>query len=100
MPDVNWGYHTADTSRSRRFLKHLDDNFIVVQVLREPTRKGALLDLENREGLVGMWQLAAILVIVTMKRLSLKFLVTGGNCHQNFSPGYGESRLQAAQGAS
>ena len=35
-------------------MKHLDDNFLV-QVLREPTRKGALLDLllENREGLVG-----------------------------------------------
>ena len=53
LPDIDWDYHTADMSRSRRFLKHLDDNFLV-QVLREPTRKGALLDLllENREGLV------------------------------------------------
>ncbi|GAB0207904.1 mitochondrial enolase superfamily member 1 [Grus japonensis] len=54
LPDVNWEHHTADTSRSRRFLKHLDDSFLV-QLLKEPTRKGALLDLllVNREGLVG-----------------------------------------------
>ena len=53
MPDINWDYHTADMTKSRRFLKNLDDNFLV-QVLREPARKGALLDLfvENREGLV------------------------------------------------
>ncbi|GAB0204012.1 mitochondrial enolase superfamily member 1 [Grus japonensis] len=54
LPDVNWEHHTADTSRSRSFLKHLDDKFLV-QVLKEPMRKGALLDLllVNREGLVG-----------------------------------------------
>jgi len=54
LPAINCDYHMANTSRSRRFLKHLEDNFLV-QVLREPTRKGALLDLllENREGLVG-----------------------------------------------
>ncbi|GAB0202528.1 mitochondrial enolase superfamily member 1 [Grus japonensis] len=54
LPDINWEHHTADTSRSRSFLKHLDDNFLV-QVLKEPTRKGALLDLllMNREGLLG-----------------------------------------------
>ncbi|GAB0206625.1 mitochondrial enolase superfamily member 1 [Grus japonensis] len=54
LPDVNWEHHTADTSRSRSFLKHLNDNFLV-QVLKEPMRKGALLDLllVNREGLVG-----------------------------------------------
>ena len=54
LPDVNWDHYMADTSKSRRFIKHLDDNFLV-QVLREPTRKGALLNLllEKREGLVG-----------------------------------------------
>lgn len=38
----------------RRFLKHLDDYFLV-QVLKKLTRKGALLHLllANREGLVG-----------------------------------------------
>ena len=49
--DINWEYHTADTNRSRKFLKHAEGNFLV-QVLRELTRKGALLDLlfVNREG--------------------------------------------------
>lgn len=44
FPVVNWGYHTAGTNRSKRLLKHMDDNFME-QVLREPTRKDALLDL-------------------------------------------------------
>ncbi|GAB0180024.1 hypothetical protein GRJ2_000467700 [Grus japonensis] len=54
LPDINWEHHTADTSRSRSFLKYFDDNFLV-QLLKEPTRKGALLDLllMNREGLMG-----------------------------------------------
>ncbi|KAM9591477.1 uncharacterized protein ACIBXB_006274 [Morphnus guianensis] len=51
---INWEYHTVDTNRSRKFLKHIEDN-LLVQVLRELTRKGALLDLlfVNREGLMG-----------------------------------------------
>ncbi|GAB0207632.1 hypothetical protein GRJ2_003228900 [Grus japonensis] len=60
FPDINWEYHTAVTSRSGKFLKFVEDNFLA-QVLRDPTRKDALLDLlfVNREGLVGdvMWEL-------------------------------------------
>ena len=54
LPDVNWEHHTTDTSRPRSFLKHLHDN-LLIQLLKEPTRKGALLDLllVNREGLLG-----------------------------------------------
>jgi len=39
--------------QSRRFLQSIDDNFLI-QVVEEPTRKGALLDLvlRNKEGLV------------------------------------------------
>ncbi|GAB0208021.1 mitochondrial enolase superfamily member 1 [Grus japonensis] len=33
LPDVNWEHHTADTSRSRSFLKHLDDKFLVQELL-------------------------------------------------------------------
>ncbi|XP_040977464.1 uncharacterized protein LOC121232961 [Aquila chrysaetos chrysaetos] len=53
-PDITWEYHTAVTSRSWKFLKSVGDNFLS-QVLREPTRKDALLDLlfVNREGIVG-----------------------------------------------
>lgn len=42
LPDVIWEHHIDDTNRSRRVLKHLDDNFLV-WVLREPAEKGALL---------------------------------------------------------
>lgn len=54
LPDVNWEYHTANTDGSRRFLKHLDDSFLV-QIRRESTRKGVLRGLlpVNREGLIG-----------------------------------------------
>ena len=50
--DVNWDCHTADTNRSRKF--HVEDN-LLAQVLKEPTRKSAFLDLlfVNRERLVG-----------------------------------------------
>lgn len=44
FPDIKWEYPTMDTNRSGKFLKHIEENFLI-QVLREPTRKGALLDL-------------------------------------------------------
>lgn len=55
LSDMNWEYHTAETSKSGKVLKHIKDNFLS-QVLREPTRKGAFLDLlfENREG--ALWE--------------------------------------------
>lgn len=55
LSDMNWEYHTAMTSKSGKVLKHIKDNFLS-QVLREPTRKGAFLDLlfENREG--ALWE--------------------------------------------
>lgn len=51
FPDINWEYQKADTNRSRKFIKHSDK--FLVQVLREPAKKDALLDgFVNREGLV------------------------------------------------
>ncbi|KAK4827172.1 hypothetical protein QYF61_015134 [Mycteria americana] len=54
FPDISWEYLTAVMSRSWNFLKFVGDDFLS-QVLSEPTRKDALLDLlfVNREGLVG-----------------------------------------------
>lgn len=43
FPDINWEYHTVDTSRSRNFLTHVEGYFLV-QVLRELIRKGGLLE--------------------------------------------------------
>lgn len=42
--DINWVYHTTTTSKSGKFLKHLEGNFLS-QVLRLPNQKSALLDL-------------------------------------------------------
>ncbi|KAK4811015.1 hypothetical protein QYF61_015719 [Mycteria americana] len=53
LPDVCWKYNTAERKQSRRFLECVADNFLT-QLVSEPTREGAPLDLlfRNREGLV------------------------------------------------
>jgi len=52
-PEISWEDHTARHLQSSRFLQSIDDNFLM-QVVEEPTRKGALLGLilTNMEGLV------------------------------------------------
>jgi len=52
-PDISWEDHTARHMQYRRFLQSIDDSFLM-QVVVEPTRKGALLDLvlTNKEELV------------------------------------------------
>ncbi|PKU46713.1 dtw domain-containing protein 2 [Limosa lapponica baueri] len=44
--------------QSRRFLEHIDNNFLL-QVIEAPPRRGAMLDLvlTNKEGLVGNMKL-------------------------------------------
>jgi len=51
--DICWKYNTAERKKSRRFLEHVEDNFLM-QLVSEPTRGGASLDLlfTNREGIV------------------------------------------------
>ena len=53
FPDICWEYNTAGRDQSRRFLECVGNNFLT-QLVTEPTREGALLDLlfMNREGLV------------------------------------------------
>ncbi|KAK4821701.1 hypothetical protein QYF61_027773 [Mycteria americana] len=53
LPDVCWKYNTAERKQPRRFLECVADNFLT-QLVSEPTREGAPLDLlfTNREGLV------------------------------------------------
>ena len=53
FPDICWKYSTAEQDQAWRFLGYVGDNFLT-QLVREPTREGALLDLlfVNREGLV------------------------------------------------
>nr|XP_048704947.1 uncharacterized protein LOC125636205 [Caretta caretta] len=53
-PDICWESNTAMHRKSRKFLERVGDNFLE-QVLEEPTRGRALLDLllTNQEELVG-----------------------------------------------
>ncbi|PKU41873.1 rna-directed dna polymerase from mobile element jockey-like [Limosa lapponica baueri] len=52
-PDICWKGYTVTNIQSKRFLQCIDDNFLT-QLVEEPTRREALLDLvlTNKEGLV------------------------------------------------
>ncbi|KAK4832198.1 hypothetical protein QYF61_021031 [Mycteria americana] len=54
LPDVCWKYNTAERKQSRRFLERVADDNFLTQLVSEPAREGAPLDLlfMNREGLV------------------------------------------------
>ena len=67
-PDICWKDGTAGRQQSRRFLECIDDKFLL-QVVEEPTRRGAMLDLvlTNQEGLVDNVKLKKALAAATMK---------------------------------
>ncbi|KAJ7405602.1 hypothetical protein WISP_138627 [Willisornis vidua] len=75
FPDVCWKYNTAEKKQSRRFLEYVEDNFLT-QLINEPTRGGALLDLlfVNKEGLVGDMVLAGLLGQSAHELLKLSIL--------------------------
>jgi len=54
VPDTCWKYNAAERKQSRRSLECVEDNFLM-QLVSEPTRRGASLDLlfTDGEGLVG-----------------------------------------------
>lgn len=54
FPGINWEYHTAASSKSEKFLKHVEDNFLS-QALTKTTRKVLDLLFENKEDLV-LWE--------------------------------------------
>jgi len=68
LQDVCWKYNTAERKQSRRFLECMEDKFLM-QLVSEPTRRGASLDLlfTNSEGLVGDVVVRDCLGLVTMK---------------------------------
>ncbi|PKU46871.1 rna-directed dna polymerase from mobile element jockey-like [Limosa lapponica baueri] len=53
LSDICWKYNTAESRQARRFLECMEENFLT-QLVGEPTRGDALLDLlfTNKEGLV------------------------------------------------
>jgi len=74
-PDISWEDHTARNKQSRRSLQSIDDNFLM-QVVEEPTRKGALLDLAltNKEGLVEDVKVGGSLGCSDHKMIELRIL--------------------------
>ncbi|GAB0205450.1 hypothetical protein GRJ2_003010600 [Grus japonensis] len=74
-PDICWRGNTAGHKQSRRFLECVDDNFLL-QVIEEPTRRGAMLDLllTNKEGLVGDVKLKGSLGCSDHKMMEFKIL--------------------------
>ncbi|KAK4821080.1 hypothetical protein QYF61_012422 [Mycteria americana] len=54
LPDVCWKYNTAERKQSRRFLEHVEDNFLT-QLVSEPTREGTSLDLQTEKDWWEMW---------------------------------------------
>ncbi|KAK4825595.1 hypothetical protein QYF61_000684 [Mycteria americana] len=54
LPDVCWKYNAAERKQSRTFLECVADDNLLTQLVSEPTREGAPLDLlfTNRDGLV------------------------------------------------
>jgi len=53
--DICWKHNKAERKQSRRFLESVEDDNFLMQLVSEPTRGGASLDLlfTNREGLMG-----------------------------------------------
>lgn len=101
LPDVMWEHHTDDTNRSRRVLKHMDDNFLV-WVLRQPAGKVALLDsfLVNREDLMSKMEMSGCLGHSNHEAIEFKNLCCQeAKCQQKFNSGHEENKLQAAEGS-
>jgi len=63
FPDIFWKYNTMQKKQSRKFLKHMKDNFLM-QLLRKPIRGDVPMDLllTNRRaragGRCGGWELS------------------------------------------
>ena len=76
----------AGHKQSRRLLECVDDNFFL-QVIEEPTRRGAMLDLvlTNKEGLVGNVKLKGNLVCSDHEMVELKILWAARRVHSKLS---------------
>ncbi|GAB0185298.1 hypothetical protein GRJ2_000995100 [Grus japonensis] len=74
-PNICGRDNTAGHKQSRRFLECVDDNFFL-QVIEEPRRRGAMLNLvlTNKEGLVGNVKLKGSLGCSDHEMVELKIL--------------------------
>ncbi|GAB0203750.1 hypothetical protein GRJ2_002840600 [Grus japonensis] len=76
-PDICWRGNAAEHKQSRRFLECIDGNFVLLQMIEEPTRRGAMLDLvlTNKEGLVGDVKLKGSLGCSDHEMVEIKILM-------------------------
>ncbi|GAB0184054.1 hypothetical protein GRJ2_000870700 [Grus japonensis] len=92
-PNICWRDNAAECKQSRKFLECVDDNFLL-QVIEEPMRRGAMLDLilTNKEGLVGDVKLKGSLGCSDHKMVEFRILRAVRRAQAHY-PGLQESRL-------
>ncbi|KAM9591189.1 uncharacterized protein ACIBXB_006085 isoform 1-T2 [Morphnus guianensis] len=85
-PNICWRDNMAGHKQSRRFLECVDDNFLL-QVIEEPMRRGAMLDLvlTNKEGLVGNVKLKASLGCSDHEMAEFKILRAARRAHSKLT---------------
>ncbi|GAB0210007.1 hypothetical protein GRJ2_003466500 [Grus japonensis] len=98
-PDICWRDNTAGHKQSRKFLECVNDNFLL-QVVEEPMRRGAMLDLvlTNKEGLVGDVKLKGSLGCSDHEMVEFRILRAARRAHRKLTTldfrraGFGLSR--------
>ena len=85
-PAICWRDNTAGHKQSRRFLECDDDNFLL-QVIEEPTRRDAMMDLvlTNKEGLVGNAKLKGSLGCSDLEMVEFKILRAARRTHSKLA---------------
>ncbi|GAB0204924.1 hypothetical protein GRJ2_002958000 [Grus japonensis] len=85
-PNICWRDNTAGHKQSRKFLECVDDNFLL-QVIEEPTRRGAMLDLvlTSKEGLVGDVKLKGSLGCSDHEMVEFKILRAARRAHSKLT---------------
>jgi len=84
-PNICWRDNTAGHRQARKFLECVEDNFL--QVLEQPTRRGAMLDLvlTNKEGLVGNVKVKGSLGCSDHKMVELRILRAARQVHRRLT---------------
>ncbi|KAM9608247.1 uncharacterized protein ACIBXB_000772 [Morphnus guianensis] len=85
-PNICWRDNTAGHKQSRRLLECIDDNFLL-EVIEEPMRGGAMLDLvlTNKEGLVGNVKLKGSLGCSDHETVEIKVLRAARRAHSKLA---------------
>ncbi|GAB0183916.1 mitochondrial enolase superfamily member 1 [Grus japonensis] len=85
-PDICWKDNAAEHKQSRKFLECVDENFLL-QVIEEPIRRGAMLDLilTNKEGLVGDVKLKGSLGCSDHKMVEFRILRAARRAHSKLN---------------